>query len=481
MEITKAFIASFAPDSSSFSNGESLVRKGNFIKLCKDTENTVIFGECSGSGSKPYFVSVDFINPESPIARCSCPSRKIPCKHAIGIMIAFADGKAFAEAEIPEDIKSKREKIQKREEKQQKTAESDDSLDAPKKAKKTNAAALAKKIQSQLEGLSIAESLIITIVRDGFGGANAKTNAEIEKQARQMGDHFLPGVQQELLDLFFILSKEDREASYTQAYEQITRIYALIKKGREYLHQKLENPAMERDTKSEIEAALGHPWKLTELAEAGLAEQDARLVQLAFSVYENNAAKETVETGIWINLNDGFIGETKNIIPFKAKKHIAQQDSIMGVLYTSALYKYPGTINRRIRWEGYTLQDIRAEDYQKILEAAAPEFPPLLKQLKDQLKNPLSDKAPFSLVRFSNIGELEGDLLIEDAQGNSIVLKNADEEGWMPTVNTLRTIGSGAERYKAALLRFQYLSETGELVAAPITLINETSLIRLGF
>jgi uncharacterized Zn finger protein len=481
MDITRSFVSSFAPDSGSVSDGDSLVRKGKFVKLLKDKDNTIIFGECSGSGKNPYSVSVDFINPEVPIPRCSCPSRKIPCKHAIGIMLAYVDGKAFTEAEIPEDVLSKRGKIQKKEEKAKAVADGTAEPAKAKAPKKASPAAVAKKIQAQLDGLGIADTLISTIVRDGFGAATAKTCAEIEKQAKQMGDHYLPGVQKELLDLVSILDDDDRESAYTKAYEQITRTYALIKKGKDYLAQKLANPDMARDITSEIEALLGHPWKLTELEEVGLVENNASLVQLAFAVNHNDAVKQIEEIGVWISLSDGFIGEAKNIIPLKAAKYIANTDSIQGVLCTSALCKYPGTINRRIRWEGYTLRDITAEDYKKIVSFAAPEFAPLLKYLKDQLKNPLTDKAPFALVQYKQIGWLDGELVIEDKAGQRIMLQNAGEEGWLDTISVLGMIGNSANKYSAALLRLQYIPDTGELVAAPLTLVNEKEMVKLGF
>nr|BFE81137.1 hypothetical protein GCM10020093_037380 [Planobispora longispora] len=55
-----------------------------------------MWGECKGSGSKPYRACVDL---SGPAYRCSCPSRKFPCKHALGLLLLWsADGVPDADA-----------------------------------------------------------------------------------------------------------------------------------------------------------------------------------------------------------------------------------------------------------------------------------------------------------------------------------------------------------------------------------------------
>jgi hypothetical protein len=49
----------------------------------------VIWGLCQGSGSQPYQTCVDV---SGPAFRCSCPSRKIPCKHALALLLRWATG-----------------------------------------------------------------------------------------------------------------------------------------------------------------------------------------------------------------------------------------------------------------------------------------------------------------------------------------------------------------------------------------------------
>ncbi|MDT3400573.1 SWIM zinc finger family protein [Streptomyces sp. B1866] len=46
-----------------------------------------VWGLCAGSGSAPYRTVVDLTGPAY---RCGCPSRKFPCKHALGLLLLWA-------------------------------------------------------------------------------------------------------------------------------------------------------------------------------------------------------------------------------------------------------------------------------------------------------------------------------------------------------------------------------------------------------
>ena len=109
-----------------------------------------------------------------PFTAARVQSRQFPCKHCIGLMVAWVDGKAFAVAEIPEDIVAKRGKIAKREKKKKEEVA---------KPRKVNKAALKKKIKTQLEGLDLLEKLTLDLLRTGMGNMNAKTARQIEEQA----------------------------------------------------------------------------------------------------------------------------------------------------------------------------------------------------------------------------------------------------------------------------------------------------------
>jgi hypothetical protein len=52
----------------------------------------LVWGLCAGSGARPYQVVADLSGPAGAAYRCSCPSRKFPCKHALGLLINWSRG-----------------------------------------------------------------------------------------------------------------------------------------------------------------------------------------------------------------------------------------------------------------------------------------------------------------------------------------------------------------------------------------------------
>ena len=64
----------------------------------------MIWGLAKGSGKKPYQTQVDIVEFAY---KCSCPSRKFPCKHALGPMFLAADDeKLLTETELPDWVKA---------------------------------------------------------------------------------------------------------------------------------------------------------------------------------------------------------------------------------------------------------------------------------------------------------------------------------------------------------------------------------------
>lgn len=76
-----------APDSASQVAGRRLARPGPWSAI--GTSDGLLWGECQGSGRTPYRVTVDTGTRRY---QCSCPSRKFPCKHALGLLFLWAQG-----------------------------------------------------------------------------------------------------------------------------------------------------------------------------------------------------------------------------------------------------------------------------------------------------------------------------------------------------------------------------------------------------
>src|SRR5947207_2869084 len=166
MEINEAYADSLAPNAGAIKNARGVVLKRKLIGLFRSPDGSLLFGDCKGSGAENYRPSADFADPAKPVFRCTCPSRQFPCKHSLALLYAHAQGAKFLEKDVPAEISEKRSKIQQRTEK--KKVEAD-------KPRQINTSALKKKIQTQLAGLELLESLVNDLVRNGLGALNAKS------------------------------------------------------------------------------------------------------------------------------------------------------------------------------------------------------------------------------------------------------------------------------------------------------------------
>jgi hypothetical protein len=91
-------VVALAPDPSAARAGRDLasVRKWSGLGLAE----TAVWGECKGSAAQPYRACIDLAEPAF---RCSCPSRKFPCKHALGLFLILAGQPGAIDRSAPPD------------------------------------------------------------------------------------------------------------------------------------------------------------------------------------------------------------------------------------------------------------------------------------------------------------------------------------------------------------------------------------------
>lgn len=116
--LTTEGVTALAPDEASAKAARGLMSPGKWPVLGANA--AAAWGECQGSGAKPYQTQVDLAGPAF---RCSCPSRKFPCKHGLALLLLKAQSpNLFQEAQPPawvsQWLESRVEKAQKKEERQ---------------------------------------------------------------------------------------------------------------------------------------------------------------------------------------------------------------------------------------------------------------------------------------------------------------------------------------------------------------------------
>ncbi|GKQ34387.1 hypothetical protein ALMP_09370 [Streptomyces sp. A012304] len=97
MRWTTDQVLALAPDAVSRKAGSRLGAAGPWSGTGSSDEGAV-WGLCKGSGSRPYQTVVDVADASGPAYKCSCPSRKFPCKHALGLLLLWSGGEGAVPA-----------------------------------------------------------------------------------------------------------------------------------------------------------------------------------------------------------------------------------------------------------------------------------------------------------------------------------------------------------------------------------------------
>lgn len=470
-----------APDDAAVQAGRGLLRKRGFKDLGVSADGTWLLARCQGSGKDPYEVSVD-LAAEPPIGRCTCPSRKLPCKHALGLMLTFLDNPdAFAEREPPEELTAKREKQAARAQKKAEGAA------APRKV---NKAAQEKKTAAQREGLDLLEKLLVDLVGAGqwFEGSRLE---RLARQAAQMNDAYLPGARVMLNRLVHLgeVEGEDldedikaemtKEEKLARASDLVGRLWATVQKGRNYLDNKLAGDENQAEADAVIEEVLGRAWQLTELKEKGYVRQNLSLIELAYERADDQAREERIETSHLLELTDGSVYQAITYRPFKGMDKIPGQPSFQQALRISEAAVYPGFVNRRVRWDKDAAQPqpLEAAHRKAAYAKAAPAFEPVLAAYRQQLKHPLAPREAVVLLRCKTVGRVGDRVVLEDAKG--MRLEAADRrKDYSHVANLVRA--AGMLRQPAVLVRLFVPPLANVIQAQPLAALTELHHLRLG-
>ena len=99
MAIELKAIEQLATDQSSLKAAAGLAKPAKWSGVGASRDGALIWGECAGSGANPYRVMADLRDLGN---KCTCPSRKFPCKHVLGLLWLNAEAIVpFTEADTP--------------------------------------------------------------------------------------------------------------------------------------------------------------------------------------------------------------------------------------------------------------------------------------------------------------------------------------------------------------------------------------------
>ncbi|MFG2770575.1 SWIM zinc finger family protein [Streptomyces sp. NPDC048350] len=191
-------VLALAPDDASRRAGSKLGTAGPWSGTGSGGDGAV-WGLCKGSGSKPYRTVVDTTGPA---CSCSCPSRKFPCKHALGLLLLWATDTAAvadADADVPDWASGWLEGRRERAAVRAKGAEgAAPAVTADPEAARRRAERRSARITSGAEEL---EQRLADLLRGGLASAEQSGYGLWEETAARMVDAQAPGLAGRVRDL----------------------------------------------------------------------------------------------------------------------------------------------------------------------------------------------------------------------------------------------------------------------------------------
>jgi hypothetical protein len=325
VQLTTEQIKQMAPDASSAAAGTKLAAATHWQLLGRDS--AALWGLCKGSAV--YQVRVDLSNLGY---RCSCPSRKLPCKHVLALMLLAASGAgAIAEGAPPEWVA---EWLAKRKEKENKKNEPQgEAKPVDEQARKQRVEKREARIEEGLERLDL---WLKDLVRNGFAGLESKPPAFWQEQAKRLVDAQAPGLATRVLKLSEIAGGSADWPS--RMAESVGRLKLLV-----HASQRLDRLAPE--LQAEVRQVVGWTVAPSELEQQGEALEDDWAV-----------------TGQWFDEDDRvrtqrswLIGRNTLrralVLQFSVGRQPLPESIVPGTEQRGVLVFYPGASRQRARFQ----------------------------------------------------------------------------------------------------------------------------------
>ncbi|HEX3251575.1 MAG TPA: SWIM zinc finger family protein [Pyrinomonadaceae bacterium] len=254
-------IIALAPDAASAKAGRSLATTSKWQNVGQNER--ALWGECQGSGAKPYQTVIDL---NEPAFKCSCPSRKFPCKHALGLFLLIANQPEIGNnvTNVPdwaaEWLAKRDQQTQRRSEAATKADEEPDEATLARRASQKAKRSLDRE-GKVVAGLKELDLWLRDLVRHGLAAAQTRPFDYWEKMAARMIDAQAPGVARRVRDLARV--PQSGEGWIEQLLARVSSLFLLLK-----AFERIETlPAA---TQADVRSAIGWSLKEDELPEDNL-------------------------------------------------------------------------------------------------------------------------------------------------------------------------------------------------------------------
>ncbi len=325
--LTTEQVLALAPDAASAKAGRGLSTPRSWVSVGRDAQ--AVWGECQGSGKTPYRTQIDLCGPAF---RCSCPSRKFPCKHGLGLLLLLAaQPDAVPQTDPPAWVAEwLASRIQREEQQQRRQASADDPATAEQRAAKAAKSAAARDAKVQA-GMAEVSRWLRDQVREGLSGIPARSPAVFDRIAARMVDAQAPGVARRLREMATIPASGDGWQG--RLLERMARLHLLVEG-----YTRLDT--LSPDEQAEVRLAVGFTMKQEEVL-AAPGQRDRWLV--LGQVVEEEERLLVQRTWLWAEV----AARPALVLDFAAPGKPFDHSLVPGMQLDSELVFYPGSLPLR--------------------------------------------------------------------------------------------------------------------------------------
>lgn len=248
-------ILALAPDAGAASAARGLATTRKWLRLGR--AERAAWGECQGSGKTPYRTQIDLAELAF---RCTCPSRKLPCKHSLGLLLLLAhDSAVFEHAPPPAWVA---EWLAKRDQKARAETEPAPTTHTPtaKPSRSRTADAREAKVDA---GVAELRRWLRDLVRSGLADAPNRPSSFWASAAARMVDAQAPGLARMVRELAGVPATG--AGWQGRMLERLARLHLLLE-GYERI------ATLAPETQADVRAAIGWAQSAAALREAAASD-----------------------------------------------------------------------------------------------------------------------------------------------------------------------------------------------------------------
>ena len=394
-------VIALSPDTASTVAAQRLARRDQWTGA--GASDQALWGRCQGSGRLPYETVVDLGTPFG--STCTCPSRKLPCKHVLALLLLWSSGAVPVVAEADFAAAWMQARAEGLAEDTGPARRSGPPADPEGAARR--AAARAEKVEA---GLSDLELWLHDQVRTGLAGLERAGYPHFERVAARMVDAQAPGVASMLRSVPAELA---REGWPERVLERLSALQLLVDG-----HRRL--PELSPELAANVRARVGYPVTRADVLSTPAVVDSWLAVGLVDTVESQLESRRvwlygttTRRWALWLSFAAPGMTLDRTVLP--------------GQRFTGAVHFYPGSSGRVVLADG-DVSDLDADH----AELPHEDFAQVRRRFADRLAaDPWATRLPALVVATPLPPTPEHvDWRLGDQHGHGVALIGLDGEPW---------------------------------------------------